>query len=61
MSENQQTAFAEAYRVHLQKVLDEAARDGLNITITRVPLVPLAMGNNVPVIHIWPMRKPPSP
>lgn len=44
-----------------QHLVNEANRLGFNLTITREPLQPLAMGHVLNVVEVWPSRHPPAP
>jgi hypothetical protein len=47
----------ESIRKQSQALLERAADLGLNVTITRAPDYPLAMGHVRDVIDVWPLRQ----
>jgi hypothetical protein len=38
-------------------LVDYADKHGVNFEVTREPLEPLATGNHMPVIRVWPKRE----
>lgn len=54
-------AIARIYQKRIDLIVKEAEEWGVSVSVTRKPLLPLAMGHARHVVETWPARRQPAP